>query len=331
MTDLSICIVNWNTSTLLRQCLDSIYRYTEGIRFEIIVVDNASRDDSVAMVRSQFPEVELIALDENAGFTRGNNVAANRAAGHHILFLNPDTELKENAIAEMARVLDSTENVGITGCRLLLGDGSIQHVCARAFPTPRNQFNYLAMLDRLFPKSAAFAGVELRYWDHRDSRLVECISGACMMIRAQLFRDLGGFDENIFMYADDVDLCYRVYTDGWQIYYNADATIYHYAGSSSRKRDYRFFSTIMQRESNRYFLQKHFGRARANRYRIAVLTGSIVRLIVISVFLPATLVYKKSREVINWYSIRKYFSLLHWSVGSFFRSDSTPAAPRAKG
>ena len=311
---LSICIVSWNTVDLLSQCLSSIFAYTENLEFEVIIVDNGSTDGTLNMIKNDFPQCKLIESAENLGFTKANNLAVQHARGKYILYLNPDTELVSNSPEKMVHFLENNPNYGAIGPKLTLADGSIQYVCARTFPTPQNQFNLLTMLDRLFSRSKYFSTVEMRYWDHNESRNIDCLLGACILTRKQIIDEIGGFDENIFMYAEDVDLCYRLHQAGWDLYYDADIMIKHYAGSSSKKEDYRFFSTIVQRESNAYFLHKHFGKSTMRRYIAAVFFGSFIRILIITLILPFRLFSESIAEKISIYTWRKYSKLLFWSL-----------------
>jgi hypothetical protein len=217
----------------------------------------------------------------------------------------------------MCSLLEKEQDVGAVGCKLLNADGSIQYTCARAFPTPFNQFCELAGLNRLFPNIPMFSALEMHYWDHMDSSEVACLSGACMMVRKEIIDNINGFDESFFMYAEDVDLCYRISKSGWKIYYLADVAIFHHSGASSGKViTMQFFSTIQQRASNAYFLRKHFGAFKALRYRAAVLLGSMIRLAII----PLYALYAGVARLGNGgtgisYLRKKYSSLLLWSVG----------------
>jgi len=312
--DVSVCIVNWNTVALLRRCLLSIEHYTAGVRHEVIVVDNASADDSVAMVAHEFPNVRLIASPDNLGFARGSNLAAAAAIGHCVLYLNPDTELVTDALTGMCHYLATHPECGAVGCRLLNSDGTIQLTCAAAFPNARNELASMLMLNRLFPRSPLFASRELNHWDHADSRDVECLSGACMMLRRDLARRLAGFDESLFMYGEDLDLCRRIQGEGLTLHYLATETIYHHEGSASRQR-VNSFAPLFQRAANHYFLQKNFGTAEAWRYRGAVSIGSMLRLVAGLVVSPFWMLWNGLRNRAPWQFIARHANLFLWSVG----------------
>ncbi len=312
-TDVSICIVNWNTKDLVQKCIKSIREKTSGLTYEIIIVDNNSLDESVQIIKSDYPECLIVESKKNLGFAKGNNEAVKKASGKYILYLNPDTELITNAIFGMFLFLEKNADFGAVGCKLVTSDGRIQFTCARTFPTPFNQFSFLAMLNRLFPQSKHLSTVEMNYWDHADNREIDCLSGACIMARKDIIDALNGFDENFFMYAEDVDLCYRIRMAGWKIYYLAEDSISHHEGASSKKRSDRHFGEIMQRASNYYFLTKHFGHIKAFEFKAAVGVGSIIRLFVlifVSPFLFQSLPKKMRPDIFG-----KYFNLFLWAIG----------------
>ena len=311
--DVSICIVNWNTKELLRQCLNSIKERTAGLTYETIIVDNDSRDESVQMVKLDYPECLIIESKENLGFAKGNNEAVKGASGKYIFYLNPDTELITNAIYGMFFILEKHADIGAVGCQLVTSAGQIQYTCARTFPSPLNQFSLLVMLNKLFPRSRQLSTAEMEYWDHTDSREIDCLSGACIMARKHIIDGLNGFDEAFFMYAEDVDLCYRIRSEGWKIHYLAEERIFHHEGASSKKRANRHFSAIMQRASNYYFLTKHFGRIQALKYRVAVAVGSIIRLCVLMFLAP--ILIKTNPEKVSTDSFPKYWNLFLWALG----------------
>ena len=315
MVDVSIIIVNWNTKELLANCIRSIIERREVLKYEIIVVDNASTDGSIEMIRDQFPYVNLIESKKNLGFARGNNRALAEVNGRYVLYLNPDTELKTNAISGVANFLDTYSEYGAAGCKILNPDGSIQLTCARTFPSPFRQFCFLAMLNRLFPKSRFFSTVEMAYWDHSDSREIDCLSGAFMMVRKSLADELRGFDENLFMYAEDVDLCFRIKSKGKKIYYLATEEIYHFEGAGTRKNPNPNFSSIMQMGSNYYFIRKHYGPAAGYRFKIAIFIGSMIRLGMLVLLAPYLLVFSSNRNYDIKSKMDKYYDILLWSVG----------------
>jgi GT2 family glycosyltransferase len=311
--DISICIVNWNTKDLLQKCLSSIHQITSGIEFEVILLDNGSSDGSADMVRRNFPNCLLLESRENLGFVRGNNLAVKHARGENVLFLNPDTELLTNAVQGMHAYLCDKPDAGAIGCRINNSDGSIQYTCACTYPTPFNELSSLFMMNRLFPNSAFFSSREMSHWNHFDSKDVDCLSGACMMVRSDVLRTVGLFDEKIYMYAEDVDLCYRIRKSGWQIHYLAEESIVHHEGASSRKKTNRHFSALMQCESNSYFLRKSKGVLSSWLYRFVILVGSLYRILLSFAFYPILKRTAKGFSVSD--VIGKYTTMSLWSFG----------------
>ncbi len=309
--NVSICIVNWNTKDLLHDCIKSIKEKTSGIDYEIIIVDNASSDGSVEMIRHTFPDCKLIASDQNLGFVKGNNLAIKEASGKYIVYLNPDTTLVTNAITGMHNFLENNREYGAIGCKLIDQNGNIQYTCAAAFPTPFNTLSPLLLLDRIFPKSKLFAARELDYWNHEDSRDVECLSGACIMTRKNIIDDLGGFDENIFMYSEDIDLCYQILRRNWNIFYLASEIIIHHEGASTRKKKNRNFAPLMQKASNYYFIRKNFGQLKATQFRIAVCIGSLFRIILMTLLYPLLIIIRHSDSSVM---LSKHFYIFLWSI-----------------
>lgn len=321
--DVSIIIINWNSTAYLRECLRSIAARTGGVTYETIVADNGSDESPGELVRREFPWVTFLDFGRNHGFAKANNLAARGARGRHLLFLNPDTKLVTDAINGMVRFLDSHSSFDMVGSQLLTGDGSVQRTCARTFPTPLRQFSQLAMLDRLFPRLSFLNTVELESWDHRDSREIDCISGACLMVRREAMERLSGFDEALFMYAEDVDLCYRVVQGGGRIYYLASEQVIHYGGGSSQTHSAaRMLATLRQREANLYFMHKHFGRRQALAYRAAVMAGSVARLGITTLAAPISYGFGQ-KSLVPGGTWHKYGTLFAWSLG-FRRPDHRP-------
>jgi N-acetylglucosaminyl-diphospho-decaprenol L-rhamnosyltransferase len=311
--DVTVCIVNWNTRELLRQCLQSIRKHSVGLKLQIVVVDNASADGSADMVRQGFPEVQLMASLDNHGFARGSNLAAQAAKGSCVLYLNPDTELVTNAIQGMWTYLAQHPACGAVGCRLLNSDGSIQTTCASDFPGPRNELTSMLFLDRMFPRSVTFSSRELNYWDHANSCDVPCLSGACLMLPTLLAHRLAGFDENLFMYGEDLDLCCRIRQRGLVLHYLAQEVIFHHEGAASKKKG-RSFAPLWQRAANVYFLQKNFGVGPARWYRAAVLVGAAARLMGAGLLSPGWLLMRGARRAQMQNFMAKHAELLLWSL-----------------
>ncbi len=261
--DLAIVIVNYNTSTLLRDCLHSVFASTGGLRLGVCVVDNASPDDSVARVRAEFPQVHVIVNQQNVGYPRANNQglrsfgfvdlsdspeeepqpgepapAENRAAGavlpHFALLLNPDTVVPPGALAEMIDFMATHPRAGAAGPKLVRLDGSLDKACRRSFPTPATSLYHLLKLDRLFPHSPRFARYDLSYLDPDLVTHVDGIVGAFMLVRAEAIAGAGLLDETFFMYGEDLDWAKRITDAGWEVWYNPQVTVLHIKEAASR-------------------------------------------------------------------------------------------------
>ncbi len=230
--DLSIVITSYNTSDYLAKCLSSIFASTDIEDFEVFVVDNDSKDDSVEMVARDFPKVHLIANDANLGFAKANNRALSETQGRYVLLLNPDTELRPTTLAEMVSVMDARPDVGLAGLKLLRQDGEMDVACRRGFPTPFNSLTKFLRLDRIFPKSRIFGGYNLSYKDPDGDYEVDSIVGAFMFLRREVLHEVGLLDENYFMFGEDIDWCYRIKRSDWKVLYLGSKEILHVKGAS---------------------------------------------------------------------------------------------------
>lgn len=264
--DISILIVSWNIREWLRRCLVSV----AGSRFEVqgsnlkprtlnlelIVVDNASRDGTVEMLRTEFADVRVIANTENVGFTRANNQALAIAQGRYFFLLNPDTELHPDTLVRLYEYAETHPQVGILGPRLFYADGTPQS-SRRRFPTLATAFLESTKLQQWFPRNRVLA----RYYvlDTRDDETqeVDWVTGAAMFVRRAVYEQIGGFDEGFFMYSEELDWCYRAQRAGWRIVYLPTAQVIHHEGKSSEQvvaaRDIHFHSSKVR------FFRKYHG------------------------------------------------------------------------
>jgi GT2 family glycosyltransferase len=254
--DVSIIVVNWNTKDVLRNCLQSIYKETVGITFEIIVVDNGSSDASVRMVRQEFPSVTLIENSENRGFAAANNQGILIAEGRYILLLNSDTIVLDNAVAQTVSFADCNPKAGAVGCRVLNSDGTLQSTCLM-FPSLLNMALSTFWLNRFFPDSKFFGRAELTWWDKNNVREVDVVGGCFMLVRRDAMSQVGLMDEQFFMYAEDTDWCYRFRKAGWKIIFTPSAEIIHLGGESSKQANTKM--TLQLRGSKLLFFKKHRG------------------------------------------------------------------------
>lgn len=253
---LSVIILNYNVRFFLEQCLLSVQKALEGIDAEIIVVDNASKDGSCNMVMELFPEVMLISNDDNLGFPKGNNIGVAQAKGEFICILNPDTVVAEDTFSKILDSYNSSANIGIIGCKLIDGTGNFLPESKRGLPTPWVAFTKIFGLYAFFPKLKYCNRYYAQHLSENQSGNVDVLVGAFMVMHRDLYIEVGGFDENCFMYSDDIDLSYMVLKKGKKNYYCSDTTVIHYKGEST-VRDNKYvqrFSEAMQ-----FFYQKHFG------------------------------------------------------------------------
>lgn len=251
----SIVIVNWKTPRLLAACLESVYADPRSSDFEVWVVDNASGDGSVEMVREKFPQVLLVANDENVGFSRGCNQVIPNTAGQYVLLLNPDAVVKDNGASRMADYLDQNPDCGACGPKVLNMDGTLQLACRRSFPDPAAAFFRITYLSRLFPKNPLFARYNLTFANPDDILEVDALSGSCMMVRRSVISKIGLLDEDIFMFGEDIDWCWRIKQAGYKVIYLPEAVVYHYHGAASRLRPVG--ATINLHKGMEVFYRKH--------------------------------------------------------------------------
>lgn len=272
--DLSVIVLNWNTCTLLEKALRSVLCQTGDFQLEVLVVDNASEDGSREMIRAQFPQVQLIVNSTNIGFGAGNNAALPHASGRYLLFLNSDTVVTDSALYGMVRFADASPDIGVVGPKLLNADSSLQYSCRR-YPNLGAGFFRSTPLGRLFPNNRFATDYLMTDWDHATTRDVDWVSGAALMIRRALVDQIGCFDEDYYMYCEDVDLCWRANhaeinnatsspapgedksaARRWRVVYYPEAIIYHLIGKSSDMAPTRM--TYEFHRSQYLFYKKHY-------------------------------------------------------------------------
>jgi hypothetical protein len=329
--DLSIIIVNWNSADYAAQCVSSIYSQTKNLEYEVIIVDNASTDESCRVFQERLPRLKLIRNAENLGFAKANNLGFEYSNGRNLLFLNPDTDLRMPAINLMHSCLESSPSVGILGCKLLNTDLTIQTTCIQSYPTILNQMIDIDRLRRLFPRWKLWSMRPLFEENHGLPVEVDMVCGACLMVKRQVFQKVGRFDPDYFMYTEDLDLCYRVKSAGWKVCYLGSATIVHHGGQSSKKKGGEAFSSPMIRETLLTFFEKTRGPIYARLYRLAMLMVAVVRVSILAALLiVAALGFDK--DSIR-FSFRKWYKILRWSVGleAWTRQMGKPAASHAAG
>ena len=265
---LSIIIVNYNVKHFLEQCLCSVEKAAQHITCEVLVVDNNSTDGSMAYLKPKFPWVRFIENKDNPGFGRANNQALQLATGNYILFLNPDTLLPENCLETSLAFMDANPRAGAAGIRMVDGSGSFLPESKRAFPSPLTSLFKLSGLSAVFPRSKIFGRYHLGHLPEHQNHEVDVLAGAFMLLRKEVADTTGGFDEQFFMYGEDVDLSYRIQQAGWKNYYFADSSIIHFKGESTKKGSLNYVLMFYQAMS--LFVKKHYGGGSARLFNILI-------------------------------------------------------------
>ena len=234
MPDLSIVIVNWNSGDLLIKCLQSIAMYVTRYSYEVLLVDNASTDNSLELINENFPELTVLVSKNNIGFSAGNNLALSQCSGKYVLLLNPDTVLIEDVIGKLIDFMNLNPSVGAIGPKLLNSDGTNQTSTAGSFPFLSNVVKEVFGLSKLFPHSQITKGIYLR--SEPSSPLeVDWISGACLLVRNNIIQQIGGLDEKFFLYFEDQEWCNRIKKAEYSIFFYPDAKIIHLGNMSISK------------------------------------------------------------------------------------------------
>jgi len=253
--DISVVIVSWNALHYLELCLESLAKAPPKRSMEVLVVDNASADNTVAMVEAKFPWVKLIRSSENLGFAKGNNIAIRQCTGKYIALVNPDVIVFPDCLDTLAKFLDHNPAVGNVGPRVFNPDMTQQSTCRR-FPTLWNNFCSASRLEGIFKGSKLFAGEHMFYFPHDRTITVDVLVGCFSMIRREAFDQVGLLDEGLFIYGDDVDWCRRAWNAGWQVAFCPDARAIHDRGKTTAPFPVRF-AVAQQRSVLRYWKKHH--------------------------------------------------------------------------
>lgn len=277
--DLSVVIVNYQTFELTRNTINSILEQDYPFSYEIFVVDNASSDDSLAKLQDYFKDkVKFIASEENNGFAAGNNQALRLADGKYILLLNSDTLVWKNTLENIYGYMEEHQDVGASGCRVLLENGELDKACKRSFPNVKNSFFRLFHI----PTNSKDDNYNLDNLPDDGIYEIDCLTGAFMFIRAKALDEIGFLDETFFMYGEDIDLCYRIKEAGWKIVYYGESKITHLKGASSKKQKnkliYEFYRAMY------IYYKKHHAQESSFLINFAVYLGIAV-LCILKLFL----------------------------------------------
>ena len=251
---LSVIILNYNVRYFLEQCVLSVQKALEGIDGEIIVIDNASSDESCEMMKAKFPQIKLIENKDNLGFPKGNNIGVAQAKGEYVCILNPDTVVAEDTFFKIlnSQLVTRNSQLGIIGCKLIDGAGNFLPESKRGVPTPWVAFTKIFGLYKI---SNYFGKYYAQHLSENESGKVDILVGAFMVMKRELYLEIGGFDENCFMYSDDIDLSYLVLKSGKSNYYFHETSVIHYKGEST-VRDGAYMKRF--REAMQFFYNKHF-------------------------------------------------------------------------
>jgi GT2 family glycosyltransferase len=303
--DVSVIIVSWNTRDILRDCLESIAEQTRRVTYEIIVVDNASSDDTVEMLKRDFSQVTVVENEENLGFSRGNNIGIDRSSGRYMALINSDVILLDGCLDRMVDYMDSHANTGMAGPRILNHDGSLQVSC-RKFPTLWNNFCQAIGLNYLFPKSPLFSEPFMKYWAHDQEREVDVLSGCFWMIRREALEQVGLLDEAFFFYGEDIDWCKRFHKADWGVTFYPGAEAIHLGAASSRRMPIKFYLEL-QKADLRYW-RKHHGRLGKFAYACVITFRHALRLVLGGMLY----VLRPSQRPETGYKLKRNSACLRW-------------------
>lgn len=257
--DLSIVVVNYNTDELTKDAIASVIKNTTTISYEIIVVDNSSTKSSLNF--DEYKNIKLFLNIENKGFGNACNFGASKSSGKYIMFLNSDTLVKANAIEKSIGYIKKHNNIGVLGLKTIFKDGNIDNGCKRGFPTPMASLYYFLGLDKRHPENKKYGVYHQTFIDENKNSEVDAVSGSCMIIPRTVFDEINGFDEDFFMYGEDLDICYRIKQKGYKIIYFADAEIIHLKGQSGlnkkSKKTIEHFYNAMNIFYDKHYKQKY--------------------------------------------------------------------------
>ena len=259
---LSIIIINYRTYEFTKKTIDSIINKKYSFNYELIIVDNASGDNSLESLKKDYYKkidtglIKFISNNEDKGFAYANNLALKQTNSKYILLLNSDTKIINDCLEKCLKFMDTDKNIGALGCKVMLSNGSLDKACRRSYPNVKVSFYRMTCLSHIFPKSKRFNKYNLTYLDENGIYDVDCLSGAFMLLRSEVLSQVGFLDENFFMYGEDIDYCYRIKKNGWKVNYYGEAKVIHYKGASSKKQEskllYEFYKSM------HIFYNKHY-------------------------------------------------------------------------
>ncbi|MEO6814332.1 MAG: glycosyltransferase [Ginsengibacter sp.] len=272
---LSVIIINYNVKYFLEQCLHSVQKAMHFIDGEIIVIDNNSTDDSFSFFQNKFNEVHFIWNQTNVGFAKANNQALTIAHGEYILFLNPDTLIPEDCFEKCITFIQSKGNNCAIGIKMLDGSGKFLKESKRAFPDPVTSLYKLSGFARLFPHSQTFSRYHLGHLDENKNHEIDVLAGAFIMMPKNILKQINGFDEDFFMYGEDVDLSFRIQKAGYKNYYFSESCVIHFKGESTKKGSLNYVKMFYKAMS--IFVKKHYGGSKAGLFNILIQFAIMMR------------------------------------------------------
>jgi len=282
--ELSIIIVSFNTSDLLRKCLNKVYKSLSFGKIEkmseVIVVDNGSTDDSVSMIQKNFPKVEVIKNDKNLGFSKANNLGMKKASGKYILLLNSDTEIKNDALDKLLETIKNDDKIGVVGGKLLNNDGSLQPSTG-FFPNIDKVFFWMFFIDDipLLNKILKPYHAEDKSF-YEKTQQVDWVSGACFMLRREVIENVGFLDENIFMYGEELEWCYRIKSSGFKVIFAPEVHILHLKGASG---GLSTAGILEEYKALLYFYKKHKPTWQFPVLRLILMSGALLRILIFGI------------------------------------------------
>lgn len=253
---LTVIVVNYNVEYFLQQCLESVQQASKGLEIETIVVDNASKDGSVELLKEKFSDFTLVLNEENVGFSKANNQGIAQAQGRYVLLLNPDTIVEENSFGKVINYMDAHPEAGGLGVRMIDGKGNFLPESKRGLPKPMVAFYKIFGLSRIFPRSKRFGQYHLGHLSEFETNEIDILSGAFMLMRKEALDKVGLLDEDFFMYGEDIDLSYRIQQGGYKNIYFPETTIIHYKGESTKKSSVNYVFVFYR--AMIIFAKKHF-------------------------------------------------------------------------
>lgn len=310
---LSIVIVSWNVVNLLDKCLNSIRKNVNNIKYEVIVVDNSSHDTTCSMVSNNYTEVKLISNAENVGFPKANNQALEVASGEYIFFLNPDTEIIGNVCSDLIQKLESNANYGLVGPILQSDQGRIQQVCGRPDPTPLSYFVSSLHLNKGVFKKLGLPSLNYSDMDYQKDQSVDALNGAAMLCRRDLCMQIGGLDETIFMYLEDIDFCAKVRKLGKLVVLCSNSRVMHHEGQSSKQVPVK--TRLLMMDALYIFISRYQNIFASILFKFGVLISSMIRLLIVIILSFLKLLPAFKNKIHVQLNIKSEIACLLWVFG----------------